>query len=86
MDKNILSALKCINVAEVDRATWISVGMALKEEGFPCSIWDDWSRNDPRYHAGECEKKWDGFQWHGHSRQGRHDCADGKRSRLDALC
>ena len=31
MDKNILSALKSINVAEVDRATWISVGMALKE-------------------------------------------------------
>lgn len=61
MDKNILSALKCINVAEVDRATWISVGMALKEEGFPCSIWDDWSQRDPRYHPGECEKKWAGF-------------------------
>lgn len=61
MDRNILSALKSINVAEVDRATWISVGMALKEEGYPCSIWDDWSRNDSRYHAGECEKKWAGF-------------------------
>ena len=61
MDKNILSALKYINVAEVDRATWISVGMALKEEGYPCSIWDDWSRSDPRYHPGECEKKWAGF-------------------------
>lgn len=61
MDKNILSALKYINVAEVDRATWISVGMALKEEGFPCSIWDDWSQGDPRYHPGECEKKWAGF-------------------------
>ena len=61
MDRNILSALKSINVAEVDRATWISVGMALKEEGYPCSIWDDWSKNDPRYHAGECEKKWAGF-------------------------
>ena len=61
MDNNILSALKYINVAEVDRATWISVGMALKEEGYPCSIWDDWSRNDSRYHAGECEKKWAGF-------------------------
>ena len=61
MDKNILSALKCINVAEVDRATWISVGMALKEEGYPCSIWDDWSQRDPRYHPGECEKKWAGF-------------------------
>ena len=61
MDKNILSALKYINVAEVDRATWISVGMALKEEGYPCSIWDDWSRSDKRYHPGECEKKWAGF-------------------------
>ena len=61
MDKNILSALKYINVAEVDRATWISVGMALKEEGYPCSIWDDWSQSDPRYHPGECEKKWEGF-------------------------
>ena len=61
MDKNILSALKYINVAEVDRATWISVGMALKEEGYPCSIWDDWSQRDPRYHPGECEKKWEGF-------------------------
>lgn len=40
---------------EMSRADWITVGMALKEEGSPCSIWDDWSRNDPRYHAGECE-------------------------------
>ena len=61
MDKNILSALSYINVAEVDRAAWIQVGMALKEEGYPCSIWDDWSRNDKRYHPGECEKKWAGF-------------------------
>ena len=61
MNSNILSALNAIPVAEVDRATWISVGMALKEEGFPCSIWDDWSKNDSRYHPGECQKKWDSF-------------------------
>lgn len=65
MDNNILSALKAINVAELDRADWITVGMALKEEGFPCSVWDDWSRNDSRYHAGECEKKWAGFHGSG---------------------
>lgn len=35
--------------------------MALKEEGYPCSIWDDWSRNDKRYHPGECQRIWDGF-------------------------
>ena len=61
MDNNILSALSAINVAELSRADWIAVGMALKEEGFPCSVWDDWSQNDSRYHAGECQKKWEGF-------------------------
>jgi hypothetical protein len=66
MDNNILSALAAINVAELTRADWIAVGMALKEEGFPCSVWDDWSQNDSRYHAGECQKKWDGF--HGNSK------------------
>ena len=44
MDNNILSALKAIDVATLSRADWIAVGMALKEEGYPCSIWDDWSR------------------------------------------
>ena len=61
MESNILSALKAINVSELTRADWIAVGMALKEEGYPCSIWDDWSRNDSRYHAGECERLWKGF-------------------------
>ncbi len=65
MDNNILSALKTIDVASLSRAEWISVGMALKEEGYPCSIWDDWSRNDRRYHPGECERKWNGFHGSG---------------------
>lgn len=65
MDNNILSALKALDVSMLSRAEWISVGMALKEEGFPCSIWDDWSRNDRRYHPGECERKWDGFRGSG---------------------
>ena len=42
-NNNILSALKAIDVASLSRADWIAVGMALKEEGYPCSIWDDWS-------------------------------------------
>ena len=61
MKNHILSALKSLDVSTLDRASWLAVGMALKEEGFPCSIWDDWSRNDSRYHPGECEKKWAGF-------------------------
>ena len=65
MDNNILSALKALDVSTMTRAEWIAVGMALKEEGFPCSIWEDWSRNDRRYHPGECERKWSGFHGSG---------------------
>lgn len=62
MDNIILSALGSLPVAEMSRAEWIMVGMALKEEGCPCSVWDEWSRKDTRYHPGECEKKWEGFR------------------------
>lgn len=62
MDKNILSALKHIDVAGLTRAEWIMVGMALKQEGYSCDVWDEWSRKDIRYHAGECDKKWASFR------------------------
>ena len=62
MDEQLLSALNSIPVAELDRADWISVGMALKESGCPVSVWDEWSQNDSRYHKGECAKLWNGFR------------------------
>ena len=62
MKKDIISALGRIPVAEVDRGTWIAVGMALKHEGYPVTVWDEWSREDQRYHPGECERLWDGFR------------------------
>ncbi len=65
MNSNLLSALKTLNVADMTRAEWIAVGMGLKHEGFPVSVWDDWSRNDPRYHPGECERLWKGFRGSG---------------------
>lgn len=61
MDDKLISALNSIPVADLDRSDWIAVGMALKEEGFPCSVWDEWSRNDKRYKKGECSKLWKGF-------------------------
>ncbi|MBQ2211560.1 MAG: PriCT-2 domain-containing protein, partial [Ruminococcus sp.] len=41
---------------------WLKVGMALKQEGASCSVWDDWSRGGSKYKAGECERKWKSFQ------------------------
>lgn len=41
---------------------WLSVGMILKDEGYDVSVWERWSSMDtPRYHTGECEKKWKSF-------------------------
>ena len=64
-DKLLLSSLSYLHVADMDRSDWIAVGMALKEKGYPCAVWDEWSRNDKRYKKGECERLWNGF--HGSS-------------------
>ena len=54
--------LNYINPAELDYNGWLAVGLALKREGLPCSVWDDWSRRDSaRYHEGECSRKWASF-------------------------
>ena len=58
---NITECLKYIDPASLDYQTWVNVGMALKQEGLPCSVWGDWSRSDSRYHSGECAKKWESF-------------------------
>ena len=59
---NILEALDYIAASSLNYQEWINVGMALKNEGYPCSVWDDWSAKDSvRYKAGECERKWAGF-------------------------
>ena len=65
MDEKLISALNSIPVADLDRSDWLAVGMALKEEGYPCAVWDEWSRNDLRYHTGECERLWQGFKGSG---------------------
>ena len=60
--ENLTELLKYIDPATCDYSEWAQVGMALKEEGFPVSAWEDWSAGDPaRFHAGECAKKWRTF-------------------------
>lgn len=59
---DLAEALDFIDPAALDYQTWVGVGMALKESGLSCDVWDSWSRRDPtRYHEGECAKKWAGF-------------------------
>lgn len=53
--------IESINPAMLSYQEWTNVGMALKLEGYSVDVWDKWSRADKRYHAGECEKKWETF-------------------------
>lgn len=60
---NTHELLDHIDPTMLDYQEWCNVGMALKHEGCDVSTWDSWSQRDSRrYHAGECQKKWAGFQ------------------------
>lgn len=59
MDDKIADQLRYIDPDDYD--TWLQVGMALKHEGYPCSVWDDWSRRSAKYVTGDCERKWGSF-------------------------
>lgn len=62
MQDNISELLSFIDPSMLNYTEWLNVGMALKHEGHSCSEWDCWSQRDSaRYHAGECETKWKGF-------------------------
>lgn len=54
--------LKYIDPAQLEYQEWVSVGMALKQEGYTAADWDEWSRADHRYKPGECFRKWGSFR------------------------
>ena len=58
---DLMEVLNHIDPSELSYQDWINVGMALQHEGYSVDVWDRWSMNDRRYHAGECEQKWRGF-------------------------
>ena len=60
--KELLYILDKIDPSSCDYNEWLTVGMALKEEGYSASDWENWSLRDAaRYHKGECAAKWQGF-------------------------
>lgn len=63
---NLLEALKQIDVSTTTYQEWLHVGLALHGEGYDCSVWDNWSKNDSRYKNGECDKKWRSFTGSSH--------------------
>ena len=58
--ENLIDIIKWINPDSYE--DWTIVGMALKHEGYSVSDWENWSMTSPKYHIGECQKKWDSFR------------------------
>ncbi len=62
MDVKLTDILDHIDPSDCEYQEWINVGMALKHEGYSCTDWENWSRRDARrFHAGECQSKWNTF-------------------------
>ena len=59
--------LDFINPSTLTYDDWLAVGMALKNIGCDCIVWEHWSRADERFKDGECESKWNGFNRDGYS-------------------
>jgi RecA-family ATPase len=57
-----LEIIQHIDPTGLGYSEWLSVGLALKHEGFSASDWDEWSRADPRYRERDCFSRWDGFR------------------------
>lgn len=53
--------LPFIDPAQLSYQEWVNVGMILKDEGYSCDIWDEWSRRDSRYKPHDCSSRWGGF-------------------------
>lgn len=61
--RQLTEYLEALEPAGLSYNQWLAVGMALKEEGYPVSVWDEWSaRDQARYHSGECARKWETFK------------------------
>ena len=65
--KELIDVVNTIDPALCSYEEWLKVGMALKDAGVTCSVWDAWSARDTaRYHGmTESIKKWDSFRGSG---------------------
>jgi len=64
-EEEVKAALEYIDPASLSYQDWLNIGMAIKCEGLPCSLWDEWSRRDPQRYDGGCWKKWESLNGSG---------------------
>ena len=46
--QRIIDALEFIDPSDLDYDEWLRVGMGIHAEGLPFSVFDEWSRRDPK--------------------------------------
>ena len=63
--EKLLDALWYLKPSLLSYEEWVHVGMALAAEGFPLSLFCEWSSSDPRYNPEEMDKKWNSFKGSG---------------------
>lgn len=63
--EKVYACLQVLSPASLDYEQWLHVGMALESVGASVLDWDQWSKADNRYVAGDCEKKWKTFRGNG---------------------
>jgi len=56
--ETIVECLKQIPPATLQYNEWLQIGAAIKHEGGDVTLWDSWSKNDPRYREGDCTRRW----------------------------
>lgn len=62
---DVRELLEWIDPGALDYQEWLSVGMALKEAGYPVTLWDEWSKTDPNGYTGDTFRKWESFHGNG---------------------
>lgn len=64
--KEVETILKHLKPDRCDHyADWIRIGMIIKNEKLPFSLWNEWSKTSSKYDALKIEEVWDGFKDNG---------------------
>lgn len=60
---DLAECLDAIDPASITYSDFVAIGMALKDEGYPFHVWEDWARQDTKRYKGngQMERKWEGF-------------------------
>lgn len=61
--EEIMTVLNGLSQHRVDNyRNWFDIGIALKNSGYSCEVWDEFSKRSSKYTPGKCHKDWDNIK------------------------